>query len=109
MSSAFIESSLAQLFKVRDSETKQFRGGPAYYITQGLKSKPFGIVFAISLIFTYGFVFNSVQINAITNATSHSWGWDKANQTLSLGGLDLVVSWVGWFSGIGSHCNFWWY
>lgn len=95
MSSAFIESSLAQLFKVRDSETKQFRGGPAYYITQGLKSKAFGIIFAISLIFTYGFVFNSVQINAITNATSHSWGWDKANQTLSLGGLDFVVSWVG--------------
>ena len=35
MSSAFIESTLAQLFKVRDSKTKQFRGGPAYYITQG--------------------------------------------------------------------------
>ncbi|MEQ4562191.1 MAG: alanine:cation symporter family protein, partial [Acinetobacter sp.] len=57
MSSAFTESTLAQLFKVRDTQTKQFRGGPAYYITQGLKSKTFGFVFAISLIFTYGFVF----------------------------------------------------
>ncbi|MDQ8934412.1 alanine/glycine:cation symporter family protein [Acinetobacter rudis] len=95
MSSAFIESTLAQLFKVRDSNTKQFRGGPAYYITQGLKNKTFGIVFALSLIFTYGFVFNSVQINAIVSASSHSWGWDKANIILPLGGIDLVISWVG--------------
>lgn len=95
MSSAFTESTLAQLFKVRDTQTKQFRGGPAYYITQGLKSKKFGFVFAISLIFTYGFVFNSVQINAIANATSHSWGWDKANIILPLGGLNFEVSWVG--------------
>ena len=36
MSSAFVESSLAQLFKVRDYDNHHFRGGPAYYITQGL-------------------------------------------------------------------------
>lgn len=52
MSSAFVESSLAQLFKVRDTENQQFRGGPAYYITQGLKQKWLGVVFAISLILT---------------------------------------------------------
>ncbi|MGM7373572.1 alanine:cation symporter family protein, partial [Acinetobacter baumannii] len=85
MSSAFIESTLAQLFKVRDSNSKQFRGGPAYYITQGLRSKTFGVIFALALIFTYGFVFNSVQINAIANASSHAWGWDKANLIAHLG------------------------
>lgn len=95
MSSAFIESSLAQLFKVRDSNSQQFRGGPAYYITQGLRSKTFGMVFALALIFTYGFVFNSVQINAIANASSHAWGWDKANLVAHLGGIDLEISWVG--------------
>ena len=93
MSSAFIESSLAQLFKVRDPKNKQFRGGPAYYITQGLKSKAFGIVFALALIFTYGFVFNSVQINAIANASSHAWGWH--NTVMHLGGMEFEVSWVG--------------
>src|SRR5690606_14613312 len=46
MSSALVESSLAQLFKVRDHKNQQFRGGPAYYITQGLKQKWLGIVFA---------------------------------------------------------------
>ena len=95
MSSAFVESSLAQFFKVRDHQNKQFRGGPAYYITQGLKQKWLGIVFALSLILAYGFVFNAVQANAIIGATSHAWGWDKANLTLGLGGLDLEISWVG--------------
>ena len=97
MSSAFVESSLAQLFKVRDNKNQQFRGGPAYYITQGLIQKWLGIVFAIALITTYGFVFNAVQANAITGATSHAWGWDQANLILPLGGLNLEISWVGLF------------
>jgi len=97
MSSAFVESSLAQLFKVRDNKNQQFRGGPAYYITQGLKQKWLGIVFAIALITTYGFVFNAVQANAIIGATSHAWGWDQANLILPLGGLNLEISWVGLF------------
>ncbi len=97
MSSAFVESSLAQLFKVRDTQNQQFRGGPAYYITQGLKQKWLGVVFAIALISTYGFVFNAVQANAITGATSHAWGWDKANLVLSLGSFSFEISWVGLF------------
>ena len=61
------------------------------------KQKWLGIVFAIALITTYGFVFNAVQANAITGATSHAWGWDQANLILPLGGLDLEISWVGLF------------
>ncbi|MHA3079149.1 alanine/glycine:cation symporter family protein [Acinetobacter sp. ANC 5502] len=95
MSSAFVESSLAQLFKIRDEHNAQFRGGPAYYITKGLKSKPFGIIFALAMILAYGFVFNSVQANAMIDASSHAWGWDKANIILPLGGLNLTISWVG--------------
>lgn len=95
MSSAFVESSLAQLFKIRDPETKQFRGGPAYYITYGLKSKTFGVVFAIAMILTYGLVFNSLQINAMVSASSHAWGLDRANLVLPVGGMNLTISWVG--------------
>lgn len=97
MSSAFVESSLAQLFKVRDTQNQQFRGGPAYYITQGLKQKWMGVLFAVALILTYGFVFNAVQANAIIGATSHAWGWDKANLILPLGSLSFEISWVGLF------------
>ncbi|USE82469.1 alanine/glycine:cation symporter family protein [Acinetobacter tibetensis] len=95
MSSAFVESSLAQLFKVRDTQNQQFRGGPAYYITQGLKQKWLGVVFALSLILAYGFVFNAVQANSIIDATSHAWGWDKANLMLNLGLFSFEISWVG--------------
>lgn len=95
MSSAFVESSLAQLFKVRDQQNKQFRGGPAYYITQGLKQKWLAVLFALSLILAYGFVFNAVQANSIIDATSHAWGWDQSNILLNLAGFQVEISWVG--------------
>lgn len=86
MSSAFAESSLAQLFKVRDYDSHHFRGGPAYYITQGLKQRWLGILFALSLILAFGFVFNAVQANSIVAATQTAWGWKP-----ELVGLALVI------------------
>ena len=77
MSSAFAESSLAQLFKIRDHRNGHFRGGPAYYITQGLKQRWLGVVFALSLIFCFGLVYNAVQANSIVAATEAAWGWNK--------------------------------
>lgn len=58
--SAFIESTLAQIFKVKQKEG-EFRGGPAYYIKQGLGSKAWGIVFAVALILCFAFGFNGLQ------------------------------------------------
>lgn len=75
MSSAFAESSLAQAFKVRDPNG-MFRGGPAYYITKGLKAPWLAILFAITLIFTFGFAFNAVQANSIVEASRNAWEWD---------------------------------
>ncbi|QMT34208.1 alanine:cation symporter family protein [Conchiformibius steedae DSM 2580] len=75
MSSAFAESSLAQLFKVRDKDSGQFRGGPAYYITQGLGQKWLGMVFAVSLISCFGFVFNAIQANTITASLQAAAGF----------------------------------
>lgn len=85
MSSAFAESSLAQLYKTRDPNG-MFRGGPAYYITRGLKARWLAIAFAITLIFTFGFAFNAVQANSIVEASRNAWGWD-ANYV----GIVLVV------------------
>ncbi|MDO5059671.1 MAG: alanine/glycine:cation symporter family protein [Neisseria sp.] len=86
MSSAFAESSLAQLFKIRDKESGGFRGGPAYYITQGLGQKWLGILFALSLIFCFGLVYNAVQSNTIAAATETAWGWNK-----HMVGVGLVI------------------
>ncbi len=54
--SAFIESTLAQIYKKRGPEGSY--GGPAYYIEAALKNKALAIVFAVFLILTYGYGFN---------------------------------------------------
>ena len=54
--SAFVESTLAQIYKKRGPDGSY--GGPAYYIEAALKCRPLAIVFSIFLILTYGFGFN---------------------------------------------------
>ena len=54
--SAFVESTLAQIFKKKGEDGSY--GGPAYYIEKGLGLRSLGIVFSIFLILTYGFGFN---------------------------------------------------
>lgn len=56
-SSAFIESTLAQIYKRKDSDGK-FYGGPAYYIEHGWHKPKLAIVFCICLIVTYAVGFN---------------------------------------------------
>lgn len=53
---AFIESTLAQIYKKRGPEGSY--GGPAYYIEAALHSKVLAMVFSVFLILTYGFGFN---------------------------------------------------
>nr|WP_242620112.1 alanine/glycine:cation symporter family protein [Moraxella caviae] len=79
MCSALAESSLAQLFKIRDPLTGRFRGGPAYYIEQGLGQKWLGVVFAIALIVCFGFVYQSIQSNTITQSLQSAMGCVSEN------------------------------
>lgn len=46
--SAFVESTLAQIYKVR--QNGQFRGGPSYYMERALGKRWMGILFSILLI-----------------------------------------------------------
>ena len=50
--SAFVESTLAQVYKRSDGEHR-YKGGPAYYIETALKSRALGVIFAISLILCF--------------------------------------------------------
>ncbi len=58
--SAFVESTLAQIWKVKN-EDGSFRGGPAYYIEKAMGKRWLGIVFAITLILCFAFGFNALQ------------------------------------------------
>ena len=75
MATAFAESTLGQLYKERDSNGN-FRGGPAYYMSKGLKNKKLAVTFSLCLFFGYGFVFSAVQANSITSAFNGSYGFN---------------------------------
>ncbi|MCK6095286.1 alanine/glycine:cation symporter family protein [Micrococcus sp. 2A] len=84
---AFVESTLAQLYKQKGSEG--FFGGPAYYIRDGLRSKWLAMVFAVAITFTYGFVFNAVQSNSISESVQANWG--QSITTAWIVGVGLAV------------------
>ncbi len=70
--SSFVESTIAQVYKVRDK--KGYRGGPAYYMERALNQRGMGILFSILIIVAFGLVFNSVQANTITYAFEEAFG-----------------------------------
>lgn len=67
--SAFIESTLAQIYKIRDGAS--FRGGPAYYIERGLGKRWLGCVFSVLLILCFAYGFNGLQAFNISSALKH--------------------------------------
>ncbi len=75
MATSLIESTLAQLYKTKDDDGN-YRGGPAYYMTKGLKMRWMGVLFAIFLIIAFGLVFNAVQANSIAQATASAFNFD---------------------------------
>lgn len=77
-SSAFIESTLAQIYK--RTEKGQYRGGPAFYIEKGFRNKKAGkiyaIVFAVATIIATGLLLPSVQSNSIASAVNNAFAID---------------------------------
>ena len=92
-SSAFVESTLAQLYKVRGKDS--FIGGPAYYMKRGLKQPWMGIVFAILIIFTFAFSFNTVQSNTICAAFEHAFQVDNTFMGIILTCLTVLIIFGG--------------
>lgn len=64
-STAFVESTLAQIYKER--KDGQFRGGPAYYFEHGLGQTWYGVLFALSAIVSCGLLLPGVQANSIAD------------------------------------------
>ena len=84
--SAFIESTLAQIYKHRSPHGHSF-GGPAYYIKDALRSKTLAIIFAVALIVTYMGGFNLLASFNVNQAFS-AYSWYNASYTpYIIGGL----------------------
>lgn len=67
--SAFIESTLAQVYKVRVDG--QFRGGPSYYIEKGLGKRWMGVLFSVLLIICFAYGFNGLQAYNMSSALAY--------------------------------------
>lgn len=93
--SALIESTLAQVHKVKDPITGMYKGGPAYYIEKGLNKKWMGILFAVVITLTYGFVFNAVQANTITIAFEESFDTNRLLVGIIISILTAIIVFGG--------------
>ncbi|MDE5724532.1 MAG: alanine:cation symporter family protein, partial [Duncaniella sp.] len=87
--SAFVESTLAQLFKVKGEGS--FMGGPAYYIMKGLGHRWWAVTFAILITLTFGFAFNTVQSNTISDALLSSFNIPRQATACALAILTFVI------------------
>ena len=90
---AFMEATLAQLFKRRGEES--FYGGPAYYMQHGLGRRWMGILFAALMIFTFGLSNRIVQSNTLCTAISDAAGWDMRWVAATLTLMTLIIIFGG--------------
>ena len=96
---AFVESTLAQLWKTKDAEGN-YHGGPAYYMTRGLGWKPLAVIFSAFLAVTYGFVYNAIQTNSIVEAVGGSLGTDSVALKGVVAGVIAVLTALVIFGGV---------
>lgn len=91
--SAFVESTLAQLFKVKGDNA--YQGGPAYYIQKGIGQRWWAVTFAVLITLTFGFAFNTVQANTIASAYEECFSFPREWIAVILAVLTLVIIFGG--------------
>ncbi|SFS61073.1 alanine/glycine:cation symporter family protein [Marininema halotolerans] len=98
--SAFVESTLAQIFKEKDAVG--YRGGPGYYIKKQLGAGWMSAIFAVTIILSFGLTFNAVQSNTIASAFSNSF---HVNTTM-MGIILAVLTGLIIFGGVKRIARF---
>ena len=90
--SAFVESTLAQIYKKRSNEGCY--GGPAYYIQAAMKKRWLAVVFSVFLILTYGVGFNMLASYNL-QSTFSSYSFYNASYTPWIIGF-VIAALVGY-------------
>ena len=85
--SAFVESTLAQIYKKKDDDGT-FKGGPAFYMRDALGQKWLGVIFSIFIIFTYMIGYNML---AAYNLQSTFAVFDFYNETSTPAIIGLIL------------------
>jgi AGCS family alanine or glycine:cation symporter len=90
---AFIESTLAQLFKKPHKDS--FIGGPAYYIQRGLHKRWMAVTFAVLITLQFGLSNNSIQANTICGAMNEAFGLSPLWVGCTLAAMALLIVFGG--------------
>ncbi len=96
--SAFIESTLAQIYK-RKAQDGTCYGGPAYYIQAVLKKRWLGALFAVFLIMTYMVGFNLVASFNITDSFRTYSFFNESTTPMIVGAILAVIFCLCVFGG----------
>ena len=89
MATAFVEGTLAQVYK-RRGENGTCYGGPSYYIESTLKSRKLGVVYAIFMILTYMVGFNLVASFNVADSFK-TYSFYNASSTPLIVGIILAA------------------
>lgn len=73
MATSFFECTLSQVFK-RAEPDGTYRGGPAYYIEQGLGKRWLASIFSVLLLVTFGLGFNALQSYTVAVSVEDTFG-----------------------------------
>lgn len=93
-STAFVEATLAQLYKRRSHVA--YYGGPAYYMETGLGKRWMGVLFAIMITLTFGMANQLVQSTTLCDAIADAFMWNKA----IVGGIVAIATLAIVFGGV---------
>ena len=109
---SYIECCLAQIYKEKDQDTGEYRGGPAYYIEKAYKhtkARPFALVyailFAVMMILATSYFLPGVQANGVASAVENAWTittWVTALVMVALLGIIVIggVKRIAWFASM---------
>jgi len=90
-STAYIEATLAQIYKEKD-DNGNYRGGPAYYIEKSMGQKWYAWTFAVATVVAMGFCLPGIQANSIAAAMKNAWSVPVEYTAVALAfGLLLIV------------------
>jgi len=87
--SAFVESTLAQIFKKKDDDGTS-KGGPAFYMRDALGQRWLGVIFSILIIFTYMVGYNMLAAYNF-QSTFKTYGFYNESSTPVIIGVILAV------------------
>lgn len=91
---AFVESTLAQIYKKEDTNG-EFRGGPAYFIYKGIGIKTYGVIFAICATIGLGLLLPGIHSNTIAASMNNAFNIPPYVSGLVIGGLLILVVFGG--------------